>query len=319
MADKPKEDGFNPFNLAIEVLVIFFVAFFIFQSIGNFLGSDKGSLGAELRSFFFGAKNTIIDDSGEVSIKGIGEEITQLRPTILYDVPGGEAIKGIAAGIRGSIVDGPLDFDSITWWKILYADDSLGWVPQTSFLAESAETLSDLAENPEGPVSEFYRSFVMVSTTISFLLLIGIAYSSIRLFQIRKAEHEKLYGHIQKEVMAAEAPEEQSSLKAENKTRWEVIQKHAESPSESDRRLAVLEADIFLDDILKARGYVGEGLGERLKSVDKSDFRTLEQAWEAHKIRNAIAHEGVHFPLSERESRRIIGLYGEVFREFGYI
>jgi hypothetical protein len=56
-----------------------------------------------------------------------------------------------------------------------------------------------------------------------------------------------------------------------------------------------------------------------LKNADPAHFRTLQYAWEAHKIRNAIAHEGQDFTLTHREARRIVGLYEAVFREFEYI
>ena len=65
-------------------------------------------------------------------------------------------------------------------------------------------------------------------------------------------------------------------------------------------------------------GYQGENLGERLKAIEPSDFITLQAAWDAHKVRNQIAHE-TNFQLSKREVRRVIGLYEQVFREFKYI
>ena len=75
----------------------------------------------------------------------------------------------------------------------------------------------------------------------------------------------------------------------------------------------------MLTDIVSRMGYSGEGLGEQLKQVEKSDFTTLDKAWEAHKVRNTIAHEGGDFILTQREARRIIGLYEDVFREFHYL
>lgn len=63
----------------------------------------------------------------------------------------------------------------------------------------------------------------------------------------------------------------------------------------------------------------GENLGERLRSVEASDFTTIDKAWEAHKVRNQIAHEGADFLLSEREARRVLALYRDVFNEFHYI
>jgi len=36
-------------------------------------------------------------------------------------------------------------------------------------------------------------------------------------------------------------------------------------------------------------------MGDKLKAVEKSDFNSIELAWEAHKARNMIAHEGSDF------------------------
>jgi hypothetical protein len=67
-----------------------------------------------------------------------------------------------------------------------------------------------------------------------------------------------------------------------------------------------------------AMRYPGENLGERLKNVEPSDFLTLEDAWEAHKVRNQVAHQS-GFTLTRREARRVVELYERVFREFIFI
>jgi hypothetical protein len=75
----------------------------------------------------------------------------------------------------------------------------------------------------------------------------------------------------------------------------------------------------MLDDLLGSLRLPGETMGEKLKAVEKSDFNTIDFAWEAHKARNMIAHEGPEFLLNQRETRRIISLYESVFREFEII
>jgi len=84
-------------------------------------------------------------------------------------------------------------------------------------------------------------------------------------------------------------------------------------------QLAIIEADIILDEMTQAMRVPGENLGERLKNIERSDFFTLDLAWEAHKVRNQIAHAGTSYTLTRREAKRIIDLYREVFHEFGYI
>lgn len=104
----------------------------------------------------------------------------------------------------------------------------------------------------------------------------------------------------------------------ENK-RWTNVLNRLASHSEGDWRLAIIEADIILDDMLSRMGYHGEGIGEKLKQVEKSDFATLDEAWEAHKVRNRIAHDGASYKMPHHDAERVIGLYKKVFEEFYFI
>jgi hypothetical protein len=103
------------------------------------------------------------------------------------------------------------------------------------------------------------------------------------------------------------------------KGRWEKIVEKSNSENQSDWRSAIIDADIILDELLGKLQLPGDTMGEKLKAVEPSDFVTIDLAWEAHKARNAIAHQGSNFLLNQRETRRIISLYGAVFKEFELI
>jgi hypothetical protein len=105
----------------------------------------------------------------------------------------------------------------------------------------------------------------------------------------------------------------------EGSSKWRMVEKHIISKNPSDWKIAIIEADTILDALVERAGFPGDSLGERLKNADKGVFRTLDFAWEAHKVRNRIAHEGSNFNLSERDAKTTIKQYEEVFREFGYI
>ncbi len=107
--------------------------------------------------------------------------------------------------------------------------------------------------------------------------------------------------------------------KNEVNPKWRLVEEHIDSDDQNKWKLAILEADIILADLLDGLSLPGESIGEKLKAVEKNDFETIEQAWEAHKIRNAIAHEGSDFVINQREAKRIIGLYASVFKEFKII
>jgi hypothetical protein len=162
---------------------------------------------------------------------------------------------------------------------------------------------------------ELLARYSKVSAFISIILLIGVGYSILRIRQIRKKENETFAGLA--EVAPAKI-EEGVETKPPN-PKWEKVLEHISSASPADWRLAILEADIMLDELLDNMHYKGETIGDKLKKIEKSDFTSLDLAWEAHKIRNQVAHEGSEFLLSEREAKRVISLYEEVFKEFRFI
>ena len=98
--------------------------------------------------------------------------------------------------------------------------------------------------------------------------------------------------------------------------KWQKIMKLSESENQSDWRWAIIEADIILDELLQKLQLPGDTMGEKLKAVEKSDFNTIESAWEAHKARNMVAHNGSDFLINQKQIRHIISLYEAVFKEF---
>jgi len=154
------------------------------------------------------------------------------------------------------------------------------------------------------------------STVFSLILIVGIVYCFLRIENIvHETKHEDVHhgGHGHGDGHGHDAAENLSQQ------RWERVMSHLNSERESDWRLAVLEADVLLDEMVTNMGYHGDSLGEKLKGIEKSDFLSLGEAWEAHAVRNKIAHEGAAFTLTEREAKRVIKLYETVFEEFRFI
>lgn len=104
----------------------------------------------------------------------------------------------------------------------------------------------------------------------------------------------------------------------ENK-KWVDIERHMASMNPSDWRMAILEADILLYDMLDQMGYEGDTIADKLKVIEPSDFNNLDSAWRAHKVRNTIAHEGASYEMSHEQAKNTIDLYRKVFEEFYFI
>ncbi|QSH39332.1 hypothetical protein JXR01_03460 [Candidatus Kaiserbacteria bacterium] len=159
------------------------------------------------------------------------------------------------------------------------------------------------------------------SLIVSLIMGIGIVYAMLRIRQIRKAEAryyaQQPLSTIGQRIFGVEnIHAEESDIYV---TRWNSITRHVNSENDNDWRQAILEADVLLDTMITNLGYIGEGLGEKMKQVKRSDLNSIDDAWEAHKIRNRVAHEGSNFEITHREAKRVIGLYEKVFTELGHI
>lgn len=153
---------------------------------------------------------------------------------------------------------------------------------------------------------------VGLSIPVSIFFLIGIIYCVERLKRIRLKE-EELY-----DLKVEPAFEKGNAGDTAMAHRWDNALKNVESPNQNDWKQAIVDADIILDDLLTKMGYRGESIGEKLKRVASGDMKSLDDAWEAHKVRNQIAHEP-GFILSQHQARQTIAGYRKVFEEFYYV
>lgn len=201
------------------------------------------------------------------------------------------------AGISGILTGGPETVDGKRWWDVDFASGADGWVPESALEGRGPGRL----------ISIFISTWTVVAFIVSFIALVLLIYFVIRTNQIRAREAAKL---------RAQLPDQARPVRNE---RWETVTAHVNSENPNDWRLAIIEADIILDEIVTRMGYRGMSLGEKLKQVEPSDFLTLDAAWEAHKTRNRIAHSGSDFILTQREAKRVIDLYERVFKEFHYL
>jgi len=80
--------------------------------------------------------------------------------------------------------------------------------------------------------------------------------------------------------------------------RWANIEQLAGAKSPSALKQAIIEADKLLEFALKKLINENQPLGENLKLAQGlfPSYATYQQAWEAHKVRNALVHEAGYEP-----------------------
>ena len=101
--------------------------------------------------------------------------------------------------------------------------------------------------------------------------------------------------------------------------KWKDIKNKINSDNIEDWKEAIIIADSILDDIFSRMGYKMDGLGEKLKNIEPSDFASLQEVWDAYKVRSRIAREGAHFEISHEEARDTLAKYEKGLKELKYI
>ncbi len=153
-----------------------------------------------------------------------------------------------------------------------------------------------------------------ISYVLSLFGLTMAIYCLVRMFEIY---YEEL-GHLRHAIADVHARDSEGGGARKN-AKWEHIQDLVNSPNHSDWRLAIIEADTVLESLLEARDIPGFGIGEKLKNISPGDLGSMQAAWEAHLVRNRIAHEGSDYEITQVSARRTIQLYETVFREMGFV
>ncbi|MFZ2544960.1 MAG: hypothetical protein WAW80_03210 [Candidatus Saccharimonadales bacterium] len=98
---------------------------------------------------------------------------------------------------------------------------------------------------------------------------------------------------------------------------WLAIEQSLVRNNESSYHLAVLNGDKLVDKALRDKGFSGQNMGDRLKSAkDKLPHRN--DVWEAHKLRNKIAHEP-DVKVSYDQARRALSGFKQTLKDLGAI
>lgn len=166
----------------------------------------------------------------------------------------------------------------------------------------------------DGLIATFWsiwHIYSVLAFLASALLLFGIIYAKIRTAELEKHHHHILH-HAEEEYA-------HSQSHVSKNQRWEDALLHAESENPNDWRLAIIEADIMLESLLTSLGYAGLTIGDKLKQASPQFFKTIDDAWQAHKVRNDIAHRGSDFVLTKRLAKDTLERYRRVFHEFDIV
>lgn len=141
-------------------------------------------------------------------------------------------------------------------------------------------------------IQSLILGFKLVSAVALIFLWGGIAYVIAQNSRVEPTKISLKKKLPQFTVPGAPLPTLSGTYAAE----WQSIRERLESASDKDAALLVIEADSLFDRVMQHLRIPGETMGERLKYLSTPDFKSADDVWEAHRMRNQIAHgEGQEF------------------------
>lgn len=169
----------------------------------------------------------------------------------------------------------------------------------TDFLLELYYNLADYIQTPQ------IQKIILAAKLVSFGICLVLLFSIIILLSRSKATW-----WIAERIDSFK----KVKLPQQIERHWQKIKNRLEKNDEANLKLAVIEADNLLDDILKRMGLEGKDMGERLEKISKEQLKSLDEIWEAHRLRNLIVHEsGIH--IGKDEAEKSIGAYENALKE----
>ena len=100
--------------------------------------------------------------------------------------------------------------------------------------------------------------------------------------------------------------------------KWQKIQQRLETANEGEYKLAVIEIDGMLSDILLRMGFKGETLGDRLEIVTSAIIPNLQDLIQAHQVRNNVVHDP-DYKLTLQEAQKTLEIYQVAFTNLDLI
>ena len=160
-------------------------------------------------------------------------------------------------------------------------------------------------------ISSIYFSHLTLLETIS-IFISAILIGFIVYFIVKTGWLALRIDRVQDVILKTNIPKKKA------KKTWGAIQEHFFTGGDNDLKIAILEADKVLDDALRGAGIQGNTLGDRLKKIKSSELPDIDAIWQAHKLRNQIAHEK-DFKLKRDLAERTLGIYEKALRELKVI
>jgi hypothetical protein len=157
--------------------------------------------------------------------------------------------------------------------------------------------------------SSAWSAFLASSFFFYFKILAGFVTAILLIADILLLS-KRIQGDVKIAVYGAKVPSLKKSVYAK---RWESIKNRMEEGSISSAKVAIIEADRMLDEVLEKVGYQGKDTAEKIEAVKPGQLTGIEEVAGSHDIFKRIVQNHA-FEIEHEKLLRTLESYEKVFR-----
>lgn len=157
-------------------------------------------------------------------------------------------------------------------------------------------------------------ALIVILVSVAGIVFVGFRSTDLR----RRHQEKKMRAEVLSDNKYAVTEQVLTALQDATTRRWCTLIERLGTEDQKDFKTAIIEADGLADAALRAYGFQGESMGERMQTVTRERLPSINDLWQAHKVRNAIAHDP-HYSVSPREGHDIMRIYKKILEELGVL
>ncbi len=148
----------------------------------------------------------------------------------------------------------------------------------------------------------FFLKAIFLIISLLLLILIAVLFKKTKWFK-------DIYGENLVEFVASRPYGVQKTFKD-----WGKIVSRIKGEKEEDYKMAIIEADDLLKEILLKMNFKGETMNDLLSQVDEKSLPSIEDVYYAHGLRNNIVHNP-DYDLNIDHAKKSLKIYEQAFRD----
>jgi hypothetical protein len=162
----------------------------------------------------------------------------------------------------------------------------------------------------------FWWKLFLASATFFVLKIFLEIYVLVLFFDMLLLIKQRAFrGDFLDTIIGMNVPPELVTKKGKLRAKWDKVRAKMQSGNQSDYKVAIIEGDNIIDDLIARMGYKGENFSERLDNINPGQIENIEELRLAHEMRNRIIHDE-SLVLTKEEAQKTLGYFEEFLRYF---